>query len=104
MADDFDSRDRDGVRQRIFRLWSEQFEGSHPLHHREGGNRTLYVAEPKPGVYLSSWMLDVDGVRDFIATIQRDDNHFVLSLVIDTNVPGHPTVSMQLQEIFIIPE
>jgi len=26
-------------------------------------------------------------------------NDVLLSLVIDTNVPGHPTVSMQLQEI-----
>jgi hypothetical protein len=106
---EFDKRPRDGgkVQQRFTRVRPVEFEGSDRLEHREGGAYPLFVKETSPGMFLSSWMIDADHCRKFIREIRNHSGgkrQVVLSLVIDTNVPGHPTVSMQLQEIFITPD
>jgi hypothetical protein len=97
-----DSRNRgDGIQQRFMRVNCIEFTGSQRLEHREGGNKPLYVKETMPGVFLSSWVLTKEArkfIRELANHPRRDS---VLSIIIDTNVPGHPTVSMQIQEIFI---
>lgn len=98
----FDERDRgNGVRQRFVRVHPIAFEGAKELQHREGGVRPLPVAESASGVFVSSWMIDAKYCRKFIKEMKNSGRDVVLSLVVDTNVPGHPTVSMQLQEIFL---
>lgn len=99
----FEERDRPGgIRQRFARVAPLAFEGSQPLAHRLGGVDPLPVAETAPGIFLSSWMIDSKHLRKFMKEVKQTANReVVLSLVLDTNVPGHPTVSMQLQEIFI---
>lgn len=94
-----DARDRDGRQQRFARVRCVQFEGSKPLAHREGGAHPLYVKEVQPAVYLSTWFIKR---ADIMALLNDPTCDAVVSLVIDTNVPGHPTVSMQVQEIFIV--
>jgi hypothetical protein len=88
------------MRQRFTRVRPVQFEGTIKLEHREGGSYPLYVKEAAPGVFVSSWMINADHCRKFIKEMRNAGREVVLSLVVDTNVPGHPTVSMQLQEIF----
>lgn len=103
MPDDFESRDRGGgVRQRFVRIRPVEFKGSIRLEHREGGAHPLFVGEGRPGIFTSSWMIDTQHARKFLKEIKRNSKRgVVLSLVVDTNVPGHPSLSMQLQEIFI---
>jgi len=102
VADEFESRDRGGVRQRFMRIRPVEFEGATKLEHREGGAYPLYASESSPGVYVSSWMIDTAKARKFLRELRRNNKRgAVLSLVVDTNVPGHPSLSMQLQEIFI---
>lgn len=99
---EFDERDRgEGIRQRFTRVRPVEFEGAQKLEHREGGAYPLFVKEPTQGVFVSSWMIDAKHCRKFIRDMKSSGREVVLSLVVDTNVPGHPTVSMQLQEIFI---
>ena len=99
---EFDKRDRgSGIQQRFTRIRPVEFEGSQRLEHREGGTYPLFVKESAQGVFVSSWMIDADYCRKFIREMKNAGRKVVLSLVVDTNVPGHPTVSMQLQEIFI---
>ena len=100
MSDEFDSR-AGGVRQRFTRVRPVEFEGTIKLKHREGGAYPLFVKESAPGVFVSSWMIDANRCREFIKEMRNSGHEVVLSLVVDTNVPGHPAVSMQLQEIFI---
>ena len=98
----FEHRDRgEGIKQRFTRIRPVEFEGATKLEHREGGAYPLYVAETSPGMFVSSWMINADHCRKFIKEMRNAGREVVLSLVVDTNVPGHPTVSMQLQEIFI---
>ena len=95
-------RDRgEGVRQRFVRVRSVEFEGATKLERRGGGACPLHVAESAPGVFVSSWMINADHCRKFVKEMRNAGREVVLSLVVDTNVPGHPTVSMQLQEIFL---
>jgi len=103
VSDGFESRGRgNGVRQRFVRVRPVEFLGSTRLEHREGGAHPLFVAEAKPGIFTSSWMIDTVVARKFLREIKRNNKRgVVLSLVVDTNVPGHPSLSMQLQEIFI---
>lgn len=93
-----DSRDRDGRKQRFTRVRPVAFDGSKPLAHREGGKYPLPVRETSPGVYLSGWYLERE---DIMALLNDPKCDTMLSLIIDTNVPGHPAVSMQVQEVFI---
>ena len=95
------SRERDGLQQRFERVRSLEFEGATRLEHREGGTYPLYVKESQEGVFVSSWMIDAKHCRQFMRDMRNAGRNVVLSLVVDTNVPGHPTVSMQLQEIFL---
>lgn len=97
---EFDKRDRpDGFQQAYTRVRNVEFVGSRKLVNREGGNFPLYVRETGPGVYLSTWMIDTLYCREFIEKVKARGNEYVLSLVVDTNVPGHPSVSLQIQEI-----
>lgn len=99
---EFDERDRgEGVRQRFVRVRPVEFEGATKLEHREGGAYPLWVKETQPGAFVSSWMIDAEHCRKFIREMKNSGRKVVLSLVVDTSVPGHPTVSMQMQEIFI---
>ncbi len=99
---EFDKRDRgNGIQQRFTRVRAVEFEGTVKLEKREGGTNPLHVRETMPGVFLSSWMINADHCRKFIREMRNSRRDVVLSLIVDTNVPGHPTVSMQLQEIFI---
>lgn len=99
---EFDERDRGGgIRQRFTRVRPVEFTGTQKLEHREGGAHPLFVKETQPGMFLSSWMIDAKHCRKFIREMKNSGREVVLTLVVDTNVPGHPTVSMQLQEIFI---
>ena len=97
----FESRKRGDVVQRFVRVRPVEFEGSTKLEHREGGAYPLYVKESAPGVYVSSWMMNAKHCRKFIKEMRNSGREVVLSLVVDTNVPGHPSLSMQLQEIFL---
>lgn len=102
MADDFENRDRgNGVRQRFVRVQPVEFVGSTKLEHRHGGTKPLHVAESIPGVYVSTWMIDGQHARKFMREMRNSGRKVMLSLVVDTKVPGHPSVSMQLQEIFL---
>lgn len=98
---DFEERNRGELRQRFVRVQPLPFEGTEALAHRWGGNEPLPVRETEAGIFLSSWMIDSDICRKFMKEMRNAGRNVVLSLVVDTNVPGHPTVSMQLQEIFI---
>lgn len=99
---DFDKRDRgQDISQRFTRVRPVAFEGTHELAHREGGNKPLPVIETKPGVFLSGWMIEAKHCQEFFDQVKKDGRSVILSLVVDTNVPGHPTISMQLQEIFL---
>lgn len=102
----FDSRVKEGgIVQKFTRVRPVEFEGSIKLEHRESGAYPLYVSEPKQGMFLSTWMINAKHCREFIREMTKHPKRdVVLSLVVDTNVPGHPTVSMQLQEIFITPD
>lgn len=73
------------------------FEGSIPLANREGGMHDLWVAEMTPGVYTSCWATHNKDVQRAIKK-----NHMVLTVVVDTNVPGHPSISLVMQPIGII--
>ena len=97
----FDERDRGGLKQRYTRIRNVEFIGSKKLEHREGGAYPLHVVEERPGVFISAWMIDAVHCHEFFRQIKADGNTVTLSLVVDTNVPGHPTVSMQLQETFV---
>lgn len=97
-----DKRVRGDVEQRFTRVHPMPFEGTQMLQHRWGGNQPLPVCENMSGVFLSSWLIDAEHCRKFLEQIRLTPKRgVVLSLVVDTNVPGHPTVSMQLQEIFL---
>lgn len=98
---DFEERERGNLRQRFVRIQPLPFEGTKMLAHRWGGIEPLPAAETQEGVFLSSWMIDSNVCRKFIKEIKNSGSKVVLSLVVDTNVPSHPTVSMQLQEIFL---
>lgn len=66
------------------------------LAKREGGTQDLPVTETSEGVFLSCWM-----INDKAKKLLRERTA-VLTLVVDTNVPGHPTLSMMVQEIELI--
>lgn len=67
------------------------FEGSAALVNRLGGTLPLPVIETEPGVYLSAWVINKAAMK------KLKQRGAVLSLCVDTNVPGHPTVSMVVQ-------
>lgn len=73
------------------------FEGSTALANREGGLHDLWVHETSTGVYTSAWATHNKKVR---AAILR--KHMVLTVVVDTNVPGHPSISLVMQPVGII--
>ncbi len=97
----YENRKRGDTVQRFVRVRSIEFEGTTKLEHREGGAYPLYVKEGQSGVYVSSWMMDSEQCRKFIKEMRNAGREVVLSLVVNTNVPGHPSVSMQLQEIYL---
>lgn len=90
-------RERD---QKQVRIRSVAVEGSIALPTREGGFDPLYVipVPNKPGVYMSAWVINKEAKKLF----KNSRNKAVITLVCDTNVSGHPTVSMKMQEINII--
>jgi hypothetical protein len=63
--------------------------------HRDGGTKPLAVAERIPGVFASAWIVNKAARR----IIKRPH---ALTLVIDTNVPGHPSVSLLVQPVDLL--
>lgn len=74
-------------------------EGSTRLENREGGSEPLWVIETQPGVYCSTWAIFNKAVR---RAMKANAGRMAMTLVIDTNVPGHPTVSVCLQPFTVI--
>jgi len=72
-------------------------EGMTTLHHRLGGALPLPVHETEPGVFLSCWIPSREALRE----LRKRGG--LISLVVDTNVPGHPSVSMRAQVAFLVP-
>lgn len=107
----WDTRRREGdethmaVDQKFTRVRPVEFDGCEVLAHREGGAYPLYVKQTQPGMFVSTWMINARHCREFIREMTKHPRRdVVLSIVLDTNVPGHPTISLQLQEIFIVPD
>lgn len=72
-------------------------EGSRRLEAREGGTEPLWVHEQQPGIYTSVWMIQNKAALKMIK-----EQKCAMTIVIDTNVPGHPSVSVGLQPINLI--
>jgi hypothetical protein len=70
-------------------------EGMYDLVNRRGGNAPLPVLDVSPGVYLSTWAIHQRDVRKLLL----GRTPCALQLVVDTNVPGHPSVSMSIVQI-----
>ena len=67
------------------------FDGSTPLVNRVGGTLPLPVRETDPGVFVSAWVINKSAMK------KLKQHGACLTLVVDTNVPGHPSVSMVVQ-------
>lgn len=92
-----------GMRQRTLKIrpFPKMDDRQTILAKREGGAHDLPVWESQPGIFTSAWAIHQRDVRKFL----KDHNwKAVITLVVDTNVPGHPTVSMAVQEIEVIPD
>ena len=63
-----------------------------PLANRHGGKNPLPVLETSAGVYVSAWAIH----HKLIARMLKSKQPCTLQLVVDTNVPGHPSVSMMV--------
>lgn len=74
-------------------------EGSTRLENREGGSEPLWIFEMQPGVYTSTWAIFNKAVR---RAMKANAGRMAMTLVIDTNVPGHPSVSICLQPFTVI--
>jgi hypothetical protein len=76
-------------------------EGMTRLENREGGAHPLWTFETSPGVYTSTWATFNKIVRQ---AMRANQGKMAMTLVIDTNVPGHPSVSVVLQPFNIVPD
>jgi hypothetical protein len=68
--------------------------GMQPLAHRHGGTKALPVLETSPGVFVSAWAIHEKNVARMIAS-----GPCALQLVVDTNVPGHQSVSISIVRV-----
>lgn len=75
-----------------------QAEGMQMLAHRHGGTEPLPVLETSPGIFASAWAIH----HKDIARLLKSGDPCTLQLVIDTNVPGHPSLSMKVVPIDIV--
>lgn len=66
------------------------------LVNRFGGNRPLPVTEGMAGVFASAWV----PTKDEMKLLRRKA---AVSLVVDTNVPGHPSVSIKVLPVQLTP-
>jgi hypothetical protein len=71
------------------------------LENREGGTEPLWVAETSPGVYVSTWATFNKAVR---RAMKANQCKMAMTIVVDTNVPGHPSISVCLQPFKVIPD
>jgi hypothetical protein len=69
------------------------------LENREGGNNPLWVFERVPGVYTSTWATFNKAVRK---AMKANRGQMAMTIVIDTNVPGHPSISVCLQPFAVV--
>ena len=67
------------------------FDGSTVLVNRFGGTLPLPVIETEPGVFTSAWVVNKAAMK------KLKQRGAVLTLCVDTNVPGQPTVSLLVQ-------
>jgi hypothetical protein len=77
-------------------------DGHKMLVNRSGGNKDLPVIESEefPGVFTSAWMINKNAKEFF----KSRKGLAVITLVVDTNVPGHPSVSMKMQPVQLTPD
>ena len=85
--------------QELVKLRPIPAEGMKMLHKREGGVSDLPVFETTSRVFLSCWAIHNEKAIDLITGAAARGVGAVLQIVIDTNVPGHPTISVSVREI-----
>jgi hypothetical protein len=76
-------------------------EGSRRLENREGGSEPLWVLETSPGVFTSTWATFNKAVR---RAMKANRGKMAMTVVVDTNVPGHPSISICLQPFDVVPD
>jgi hypothetical protein len=81
------------IPQQLMKMNPLPIDGHVMLAHRHAGVQPLPVIETTPGVYTSAWIVD----KNAVAMIRKGPA--AITLVVDTNVPGHPGVSMKIQKI-----
>jgi hypothetical protein len=64
------------------------------LENREGGTDPLFVFETSPGVFTSTWATFNKSV---VRAMKANRGQMAMTVVVDTNVPGHPSLSICLQ-------
>lgn len=69
------------------------------IENREGGAHPLWVSETAPGVYCSTWATFNKEVR---RAMKANAGRMAMTVVIDTNVPGHPSISICLQPFAVV--
>jgi hypothetical protein len=52
-------------------------------------------------VFTSAWAIHS---RDVLAALKACQGKMAMTLVVDTNVPGHPSVSIRLQPVVVVPD
>lgn len=77
-----------------------EFDGTTRLEHREGGLNPLWVREISPGIYVSAWATFNKHIRK---AMKANAGKMAMTVVIDTNVPGHPSISIVLQPFEVKP-
>lgn len=74
-------------------------EGFRRIENREGGAHPLWVMETSPGVFTSTWATFNKSV---VRAMKKNHGQMAMTIVVDTNVPGHPSVSVCLQPFKVI--
>ena len=69
------------------------------LANRFGGNKPLPVTETFEGIFASAWVPTNEDLK-----MLRSSKKVAITLVVDTNVPGHPSVSLKVQRVQLIPD
>jgi hypothetical protein len=76
-------------------LGSIHAAGMVPMLGLSGGNMTLFVHQPSPGVFSSAWGLGPDALE----FIEKHQGRVVVTLVLDLNTKGHPVTMVALQPV-----
>lgn len=74
------------------------FVGSEDLENKHGGHLPLPVIQTQPGIYATVWIPS----RDAYKLLRKRGG--VLTLVIDTNTKGCPSISMMAQGANLVKE